>query len=109
MTTKISTMILAGALLLPGATFAGTAQSATDCDDAAISSEYARQADEYEAAAQRYRNWAHAEAEPGSSVFGKRYAIRYFEEQARQLEVDAEQSRALAGSCTAAGTARDSG
>jgi hypothetical protein len=92
-------MTLATALLLLASTraVATTANgSAPDCGNETTVLEYDLKAEQDESAARRYRNWANSERMLGSSAFGKRFTVRYFEERAHELDLDAERNRALA-------------
>ena len=70
--------------------------AAESCDSEALANEFEQRAERDEAAAERYRTWADAERRIGSTAYGKRYAARYYDEQARKVDEAAERSRFLA-------------
>ena len=92
-------LILAGALLAAALLTKALAAeinpppTRVSCDRAALAAEYDRKADEYAAAAGRYRTWASAEGMFGSGLHGSEWA---FQQQAQRMDLAAERSRALA-------------
>ena len=84
-----SIMTLLGAA--PVASIAG--DSPRSCDRAAATAEYDRKADEYEAAAGRYRAWARADDMFSSDRYGSSWD---FAQQAARLDAAAAKSRARA-------------
>ena len=72
---------------------ATAADPSPTCESAAAAAEYDRKADEYEAAAERYRAWARA----GDMFATDRYGSSWdFAQQAARLDVAAQRSRARA-------------
>ena len=61
-----------------------------------VAADYEKQADQYATEAERYRTWASAEEMFSFTAFGKRYAVRYFDDKAHELDLAAEQTRTLA-------------
>jgi hypothetical protein len=78
-------------LAAPVASIAG--DSPRSCDRAAATAEYDRKADEYEAAAGRYRAWARAENVLSTDRYGSGWD---FAQQADRLDAAAAKSRARA-------------
>ena len=85
------TLTLAGLLVVTST--ATAADLARDCDPGAVAAEYDRKADDYQAAAERYRLWARAEDISATEGYGSGWD---FAQQAARLETAAEQSRVRA-------------
>ena len=84
------TFVLISATLAPAAVAADSPNSRTCGDQAAA---YERKADEYEAAAERYRAWARAQDMFGTSRYQSAWDLA---RQADRLDAAAQQSRARA-------------
>ena len=61
-----------------------------------VADDYEKLAAKYTTEAERYRTWASAEEMFGSTAYGKRYAVKYFEDHATELDGAAAESRRLA-------------
>jgi hypothetical protein len=100
------TLTLAGALL--AAAFVATAVAGPptqpSCDGTAMAAEYDRKADDYAAAAERYRTWASAEGMFRSDIYGSEWD---FQQQAHRMDLAAERSRALAAEVRGRSTPSD--
>jgi len=72
---------------------ASAADSSRVCDPVAVAAEYDRKADEYEAAATRYRAWARADDMFATDRYGSGWDLA---QQAASLDVAAQRSRARA-------------
>jgi hypothetical protein len=72
---------------------ATAADSSPACDPAAVAAQYDRKADEYEAAAERYRAWARADDMFATDRYGSGWDLA---QQAARLDVAARRSRARA-------------
>jgi hypothetical protein len=80
-------------LLVVTSAAAPAAESRPACDPVAVAAEYDRKADEYAAAAERYRAWGRSEDMFATDRYGSGWD---FAQQAARLEAAAEESRARA-------------
>ena len=103
---------LAAPLLAIGLAFAANATDIpipTNCNAASVESlselrptllivadDYEKKATAYTVEAERYRTWASAEELFGTGAYGKRYAAKYYERHAEELDGAAAESRLLA-------------
>ena len=93
MSIKELAQTLTVAALLVGTSAATAADLARNCDLGAIAAAYDRKADDYEAAAERYRGWARAEDILPTGRYDRGSDLA---QQAARLEEAATESRARA-------------
>jgi hypothetical protein len=92
-TRELAQMLTVTTLLVVTSAGVAVAESPRSCDPAAAAAEYDRKADDYEAAAERYRAWARADDLFATDRFGSGWDLA---QQATRLDTAAQQSRARA-------------
>jgi hypothetical protein len=84
---------VAATMLVVTSAAAPAAESPPACDPVVVAAEYDRKADEYAAAAERYRAWGRAEDMFATDRYGSGWDLA---QQAARLEAAAEENRARA-------------